>query len=298
MRFEQGKWYPFSIAGLIDVPDKGDHYMLLHESGRKMLLKREYYVKYNFSMGQIIQCRVDKVNCTGQVFMEPKHPLYNDNQIYSFEIIQVGQDKNLIFNAKVKDIFGNLIDVYINQVEKLQANESVKLKVHQIKKGIPVLGDLQDDEPEDANVCNECEIKLQIISIENYNAEDYYILSDRLNLRTKIKVKHYQKWGFNIGDEILCKAIGHDLNNQIAVEPVNPWYIIGKAYAFKIIGLEDYVDLEGKIAKSIVVLDAVNNKCGVKISNIIEKKFQIKDEILCKVVGFRKGRPQLEIDLH
>ena len=41
MKFEVGSSYSFTISGLICIPDKGDHYVLLHESGRKMLLKAD-----------------------------------------------------------------------------------------------------------------------------------------------------------------------------------------------------------------------------------------------------------------
>ena len=54
MKFEVGSWYFFKIEKVSDIPEKGIHYVLQHESGRKMLLNAQYYVKYDFVIGQTI----------------------------------------------------------------------------------------------------------------------------------------------------------------------------------------------------------------------------------------------------
>jgi hypothetical protein len=297
MKFEQGIWYEFSILGIIDIPEEGVHYILLHETGRKMLLKQKYYVKYNFSIGQIIQCRVDKVNCTGKVFLEPKHPYYSDNQAYLFEIVKLIDDRDSLFNAKIKDAFENIIDIYLESIETKKLNSYVLLNVDKIKKGVPILGALRSGKIEEINRGKEETITMQIVTIENFNSDQYFILLNKSNLWAKLKVKHYIKWGFDINDEILCRIIGRKHTTQLDIEPINPWYQIGKVYPFKKVGVENYIDLEGNPAKVMVVTDVISNKCGVKITDLIEKKLQVVDDILCRVNGFRKGRPQLEIDL-
>jgi hypothetical protein len=295
MKFEQGIWYSFLIVGVANILDKGEHFILLHESGRKMLLKVEYYVKYNFSIGQNIECRVDKVNCTGQVFLEPKHPYYIENQVFSFELLNTFIDEESFYNTTVKDVFGNCIDVFINQIEYLQTNKSILLRVSKVKKGVPILSDVQKEKLEAIALNDNREIKLVVRGIKNFNSESYYILSDRTGIKAKLKVKHYQKYGFKIGAEIQCEIIGSNTEGQMLVEPINPWYSIGNAYRFKRVGLETNMDLEGNSVKILVLLDAAGNKCGVKIGgDTIEKK--VNDEVVCKVIGFRKGRPLLEID--
>jgi hypothetical protein len=294
MKFDQGIWYSFSISGITNIPDKGDYFIILHESGRKMLFKTNYYVKYNFSIGQTIQCRVDKVNCTGEVFLEPKHPFYNEGQVYEFELVKLLSEDKSIYNATVNDIFGNRIDVFINKTSELQGLHSLYLKVDRVKKGIPILSDPQNQYFKSKESRNE--IKLLVKAIENYNSEDFYILSDG-GIYAKIKVKHYQKYGFKVGDTIMCEIIGRETYNQLIVEPLNPWYKTGNIYDFKKVSTEDFIDLGGKMAKVAVVLDHIGNKCGVPITDKIAIQLINRDTLNCRVVGFRKGRPKLEINL-
>ncbi|NVO09498.1 MAG: hypothetical protein HXX16_06005 [Bacteroidales bacterium] len=297
MKFEEGIWYSFSISGIVDIPDKGEHFILLHDSGRKMLLRTDYYVKYNYALGQIIECRVDKVNCTGQVFLEPKHPHYNDGQVYSFDIIRIFLDEESLYNAKVKDVFSNEIDVYLYQTDGLQTKKNIMLQVVQVKKGLPILCDIQKGKSEIIEFDYGKEIKLKVKSVKKYNSEDFYILYDGDTIKTKIKVKYYKNYGFDIGDEVICEIIGIESNNYfIVVEPKNPWYKIGNVYTFTKIGIEKYAGLEEDKAKVMIVLDNNGNKCGVPINKTIATSLQERDKIECRVIGFRKGRPQLEID--
>lgn len=296
MRFEEGLWYSFTISGLIDIPDKGEFYVLTHESGRKMLLKSSFYTKYNFSIGQNIECRIDKVNCSGQVFLEPTHPIYSEGNLYSFPLIKVNKEEKSLLNATVKDVFDNEIDVFIPQIKRYKINESILLKVVQVKKGVAVL---QQDKPEVITTLEKQigkKMKLRITNITKYNSEDYYILTEENIDKAKLKVKHFKKYGFAIGDEISCQVTGFDLNNSIVVEPVNPWYVVGKSYLFKVDSIVEYVDLEGNISYNVIVFDIVKNKCGVKVDDLAVTRISKMNKIKCKVKGFRKGRPQLEID--
>jgi len=129
MRFEVGSTYSFTISGFISIPDKGDHYVLTHKTGRKMLLKADYYAKYNFSVGQVIDCKIDKVNCNGEIFLEPKHPIYCEGKSYLFALIKIYDDRNSLFNATVKDLFDNEIDVFIHHLENFHLKKKYCLRL-------------------------------------------------------------------------------------------------------------------------------------------------------------------------
>jgi len=296
MKFELGEWYLFSITGLAYIPDKGEYYILLHEDGRKMLLKTDYYVKYNFNIGQNIQCRVDKVNCTGQVFLEPKHPHYIEGQSYSFVILGSVLNEDDTISLIVRDIYENQIQVVVNDENKEQHNSTINLKVERIKKGTPILSYSSS-----ANFLNNSNVSdniaLKITAIVNYNSEEYYSLADGERIVSRLKVKHYKHYGLNVGKSITCIWRGYDSTGLIRVEPENPWYKIGESYKFVVKGFEDYIDLSGESVRVAIVLDVMGNKCAVKIEDAYYKQIINLQEIICKVVGFRKGRPQLEIDL-
>lgn len=300
MKFEVGAWYLFKIEKVSDVLEKGIYYVLQHESGRKMLLNAQYYVKYKFKIGQIIECRVDKVNCTGQVFLEPRHPVYDEGSIYSFKKLSIKENVDKTFCLLVKDVFDNEIEVFLSEKHEkheLTDDEYLSLKVDRIKKGLPSLVFPITLEIK-SQIQYSDNLSLQVVAIVSENTEDYYSLADSLGKAiSRLKVRYYKHYGLMVGNKCTCKIIGYSANGLLLIEPENPWYKIGEIYPFRIYSIEDYINLNGDEEKNILLLDKSNNKCGVSVSVEQLKQIGNKNELKCKVIGFRKGRPQLEIDL-
>lgn len=292
MKFEEGTWYQFKIDNIIHVPEKGEHFVLLHESGRKMLLNAQYYVKYNFSIGQYIDCRVDKVNCTGQVFLEPKHPHYKEGLTYTFQVIRTNVMEDQTINIFVKDYFENDIQLLTNHLLENEVTGSINLKVDRVKKGFPILSQPVYEKPI-LNISSES-IKVMVKDIILINSVEFYTFTYEHQVVARLKVKHFKNYGFKVGAEILCYLRGHESNGLLIIEPENPWYKVGVSYPFKISSIEEYLDLNGDSIKSAVVIDIGGNKCGVILNNSFNQ--MNNSSINCKVTGFRKGRPQLEID--
>jgi hypothetical protein len=298
MRFKIGSWYSFIIESIIDIPEKGNHFVLRHESGRKMLLDSRYYVKYELNLGQTLACRVDKLNCAGQVFLEPKHPHYNEGSIYSFDYLGVKQNEDKTTSILINDTLNNEIQVLLNSNLEQRIDGQVQLKVERIKKGIPILScPLIYNKPTCENVSGT--IYLKVVAIITENLEEYYSLADNTGkIISRLKVKHYKHFGYEIGSNILCQKRDNDLNGLMLVEPENPWYKIGESYIFIVSSIENVTNLDGEEIFTIILLDNFSNKCGISVSVEQMKQFVNKTEIKCVVIGFRKGRPQLEIDLN
>lgn len=294
MKFEEGSWYQFKIDGITTIPDKGEHFILLHDSGRKMLLNAQYYVKYKFCVGDTIECRVDKVNCTGNVFLEPKHPFYIEGYTYNFEVISCIPNDDSTISISVKDYFNNSIQLIANQGSIKSTDFIIRLKVDKVKKGVPILS-FTDIYKLSADYRKGQKINLKVTSSITLNSEDYYLLADSDHVISKLKVKHFKSYGFSIGKQVTCEVRGFDSNGLLIVEPVNPWYKIGESYFFKKFSVEEFVDLKGDKVKSLIVVDVNGSKCGVKIDSndiFLSGSALVK----CRVIGYRKGRPQLEID--
>lgn len=290
MIFKEGEWYNFKIINQIDIPDKGNQFVLQHSSGRKILLPADNYVKYDLTIGSSIDCRVDKINCTGQIFMEPKHPYYTIGDVYTFKTLSINDKDKLI---GVKDVLDNNIEVYCNILVGRNICE-IPLKVINIKKGKPQLAlpRLNDNTIIDINTGSM--VSACVEDIVTINDESYYrlwVLSKYVSL---LKVKHYSSYGFNLADNIDCEYIGVYPDGTLKLEPINPNYRIGEIYQFKIDDFEEITDIEEDSIILAEVLDINQKKCGVKLPNASYSKEQI---INCKVVGYRKGRPQLEIVL-
>ena len=87
-RLEVGKVYEFLIVKLIDIPADNQYYVLQDKFLEKHLLLSSYYSDYEFVVGQKIKCHVDKVNCKGQIFLEPLHPAFIIGNTYTFKYIK------------------------------------------------------------------------------------------------------------------------------------------------------------------------------------------------------------------
>ncbi|MEW5846600.1 MAG: hypothetical protein AB1777_10105 [Bacteroidota bacterium] len=292
--FREGEWYTFHVTKVIDVPGGGKHFILTHESGKKILLPAKYYDKYNIIENTQIRCRVDKVNCTGQVFIEPEHPVYRMGKTYSFRIIQILPS---VFSeadtVKVSDVFGNDIEILVPKGSVDVGEDSIDMKVIAIKKGIPVL-----TAPRQWSQCAECfeigqNIELYLHSTIAFQGEDYYLLKTKTNCIALLKVKHYKHYGFNSDRPVLAKYRGIDDKGILLIDPEHPYYKEGGLYTFQISAMEEDFSSENGMGKVAVVFDRFGMKCGVKIEN--DQSFMIGDIITCKVLGYKKGRPLLEI---
>ena len=141
----EGDWFPFKIHNLVQLQDDSWYYVLQDINGLKHFMPAENYESYGFATGTEITCKIDRINCTGRIFLEPKHPNYTEGEIYPFKVISFlnsGTEKVLI----VKEISGNNIEVpvYNNTNLDIKNKNMVKCIVKSIKKGRLIL-DLRND---------------------------------------------------------------------------------------------------------------------------------------------------------
>jgi hypothetical protein len=88
-KLEEFKDYEFKILKTVDTPD-GMFYVLEDPFGFRHLLTSEFYPpeKYSFEIGSLINCQVDKINCKGQIFLEPRHPKFEAGNTAEFILFE------------------------------------------------------------------------------------------------------------------------------------------------------------------------------------------------------------------
>jgi len=136
----EGKWFPFRIHNLVQFQDDVWYFVLQDINGMKHFMPVEYYEKYGLKTGDEISCKIDRINCTGRIFLEPKHPYYNEGEIYSFDLISFHKkDSETI--VIVRELAGNKIEVPLcgNKNIDINGEKKVMCIVKSIKKGIPIL---------------------------------------------------------------------------------------------------------------------------------------------------------------
>jgi len=144
-KFLEGKWFPFKIHNLVQLQDDEWYYVLQDINGMKHFMQAENYKPYGFNPGDEILCKINRINCTGRIFLEPKHPYYTEGEIYNFNVISLmdqGGEKVLI----VREILGNSIEVpvYKNMDIDFKEEKIVRCIVKTIIKGKPIL-DIHSD---------------------------------------------------------------------------------------------------------------------------------------------------------
>jgi hypothetical protein len=141
IKYKEGEIHTFRIKNLVEMSGMEQYYVLEDEKGGKQLLNASYYETYNFKIGDLIRCRVDHINCSGRIFLEPEHPYYKEGEVYEFVVDEIDMIHNKmdisIFEVRVRDIFGGI--AFCRQEQKVphyyEKGDVVKCKVERVKKG-------------------------------------------------------------------------------------------------------------------------------------------------------------------
>lgn len=136
----EGNWYTFRVHNLIQLQDDAWYYVLQDINGLKHFLSAENYDGYGIKQGGDISCKIDKINCTGRIYLEPRHPYYSEGEIYDFETVQIlksGAHTTLI----VKEYGGNQVEIPLEEQQELKfkSKKLIQCLVKSIKKGILIL---------------------------------------------------------------------------------------------------------------------------------------------------------------
>jgi len=143
----EGETYAFDFIKLVPLSDHMNYMLMEDPYGIRHLVPYEFYLRYNLQPGDVVHCRVDKINCTGRVYLEPAHPQYQTGSVERFSYVGISQekqkdgDKDTEYSVLVvADIFGNEIRVDMPAGYSVEpVNGSVLCKIEGFKKGKPLL---------------------------------------------------------------------------------------------------------------------------------------------------------------
>lgn len=136
----EGQWFPFIIVKQVQLQDEEWYYILEDINQQKHFMPSAYYENYGFKTGDEISCKIDRINCTGRIFLEPRHPLYTEGEIYPFDVVEYHSCSDP-GKVTVKEIFGKNIEIKLcRNITSAAINaKTVGCIVKSIKKGIPFL---------------------------------------------------------------------------------------------------------------------------------------------------------------
>lgn len=137
LQVKLGEEKDFIIHKILQI-GTDNFYVFCDSLGDNYLIPAVYYEDYNFEIGQCIKGRIDKINCSGRIFIEPRHPKYIEGEVYDFDLLHGKFSNEKDSEAKaiyvVRDILGKECDVKSNVKMQLLPS-SLKCRVDKIKKG-------------------------------------------------------------------------------------------------------------------------------------------------------------------
>ena len=294
-KFTEGENHTFKIAGYTEIPGTEESFFILeNQFGGKHLLKSYHYEHYDLKKGQHVVCKIDKINCSGKIYLEPENPYYKSGDIYDFDVIKTTDQINSVGEkehvAVVLDQFKNettcSLPAHFN-MKKL--GDKISCKVLRIKKGQLFLA-----LPEYEEEINQLKIGEKYWFTVNdvrplQHDDEYYILKDTYGHLYSLKKDMYEHYGFSIGQHVECFVTKYNTDGHLKIEPVHPCYEVGKTYPFKFLKIIREFDPLKDEEYVIVVEDIYRVETKVR-SNKINANTKLPDMINCRVEGIRKGK--------
>ncbi len=280
----QGEYYDFRVIKKVALGDSSQFWVLEDPFGFRHMLDASYYKKYHIAPEIVLRCKVDKINCTGKIFLEPPHPFYSVGDVCSFPVIGISHIENC-FIVTVEDKLGFRHTVSL----KHNVGEAVDLRIARIKKGKLYLSDSRDTDEcwftegnvysfyvadiKDAEGCGVC----------------FYLRdnADRIHL---LPTKNYLHYGISADTHIRCNVIKQSADGQTTLEPLNPAYVPGKRYLFPYSDFHFKISYNGRKEYVLTVKDCWGHAIDVVTDVSSSDVFKKSGLIDCEVDVIKKGR--------
>lgn len=297
--YKEGQRFPFVIVNKLTLPGTDEvNFILLGPDQKKYLLPEESYQNYHLKTGQTITCTIDKINCSGKIFLEPDHPYYKIGERYDFLVMRIAEQENFLGSpqlmAWVRDLHGLEWPCPVDKAEGIEPGYSyLACRVDRIRKA-----ELQLSLP--AMTSRFWVLKagntytFKLTDIKTFEGKEFYILKDHLGNFHRLPLEFYKDYKYRINQEIQARVVKYNASGECLIEPDHPFYKTGQEYDFGFVRLEKSVDVFGRIEAVILVEDIFGNEVKVRPESWqIELAEYKPDKITCRVDRFRKGRPVL-----
>jgi len=286
----EGEDYKFFVGKQVLTPDDKAHFILTGPDKRKFLLPSGQYSHYNLIYGEMLVCRVDRINCKGEIFLEPLNPFYTEGQYYYFVVrgtdLRTDGFGREVKVAIVKDHFGNENLVEFRGNAPLPGTR-MKLLVERISKGrLKLRRDTGIKRGIRMTIGEEYLFEVEKLAKGIDNC-DYFVVRDPFGQRHMISKAHYESYGIKAGSKFTGKVIKYRTNGEMVIEPRNPFYNEGAILKMKVTAI-----LKNEIMGTFTV--SISDESGH--SHTVEMDVSPEeDQLLCRVIMIRKGKPRLQV---
>jgi hypothetical protein len=301
-RLTEGSWHDFKILKEVFFNSNEESFFIMQDPlGYKVMMPADFYQQYGFKPGQMIRCRVDKINCNGRMFLEPQHPFYKEGNSYNFTLKGAGNWQNLTGETEsffyVEDVLG-----YKWKVRSFSSNDDyenkgiIKCHLERIKKGKLFLRKNDDNHP--YKDLKKAEYYPFTIIGETINTEDnsrYLILEDEKKRKHVLKKKYFSHYRLKPKQIINCKINGFNEDGFLLLEPENPWYKEGEQYTFNTIEINKLHFSDGTVQNVLLLDDPHGEPIKVFINPNLLPVLENQSVVKTKLLNVRKSRLEVLI---
>ncbi len=303
-RLTEGESYTFTILKVVSLTPDEAYFVMRDPLGYKMMMPEKYYVRYGFEAGQQIQCRVDKVNCNGRMFLEPQHPHYIEGRTYPFEVIGAGSHETILNQNEKYLMVKDVLDyewIVITQNEGLvkKSPDTIRCRVTRIKKGKLYLH-IEGETIESPHLLPGQTHIFQVIGeyYEDTKGLSYFVIEDAFGGRHKLSKKYFSHYDLYVNATIRCRVMHLSPDGSYALEPEHPCYKIGNEYGFNVDRIEALVFSDGFRQKVLVLNDCFGEEVKVHVDDHVVPQLMQTSTITARVKNIYKSRLELELPTH
>jgi hypothetical protein len=139
-KLTEGDVFPFLLLRQIEIPGDDEFFLMESQQGNRLLIPFKHYQNYGFEPGITVNCKVDKINCNGRVYLEPEHPFYKPGHDYCFTLLnrfEFSDRKNrLIARYNLKGEWVNPVEADIRHDNALTGGLLFNARLLRIRKGV------------------------------------------------------------------------------------------------------------------------------------------------------------------
>ncbi len=288
--------YLFTVLRLVVLPDDTTSWLLTHDGHDRYLLPAGQYSSYPIREGEKLLCRVDKINCTGRIYLEPKHPWYEEGLRYRF--LFSGQARltdgvgNLLWRCHLRGTHGDLHEVLLFGDATLPPEGTeVEAEVLRIRKGVLTLklvGSLH-------TLTEGGRYRFTVLSEEQ---PGYYVVEGPGGVKSLLDKAWYREYGFRAGDTFHAVFGRWNPERFPLIEPDHPVYRPGNTYSFNVRRSEpsSQHDKDG-VSRVLIAEDCFGNEIKVfqQVDGGLQPSTEMPQQIACTVERMKRGKPVLRL---
>ena len=287
MKLKEGSSYDFKPVKTITLPGGETSLVLLGPDCNKYLLPLSYYRGYGLTDKSNIRCKVDKINCSGKVFLEPEHPYLREGESFPFTVGTAcnGDDKKDVWT--VSDRAGEVYFVPRSVMTgELKSGDSVMLRVERISKGKVYFEVRKADSDALAGLEEGRSYLFTVTGFETDTAgDDWFSVRDVNGHNHLINAAYYGHYGLKTGMKFTGRVIRYSPERGKSIEPDNPWYKPGETV---VVTMAPCVTMDdGGLMAEVFDAKGFTHK-------IFLDQNPGSETFVCRVVKIKKGRPVLE----